>query len=118
MLVLMNTKKKKYWQGKFNRLLQEMWRLDFTYREFKQLLVQGKIPAKKPGEPNIEISFEENPGTANKEQPQRMRIMTRDLLLRIKISGRKTAKGVISFAKNLKGMKKTDIRELLESGDE
>jgi hypothetical protein len=112
--VLINTKKKKYWKGNFRFLLQEIWNLDFDYREFKQLMVDGKVPEDKIKKQGIEISFEQNRSNTNQEKPQRLQIISGDLLLKIKISQRKTGKGVISFAKNLKGMKKTTIRELLE----
>jgi len=112
--VLINTKKKKYWKGNFRSLLQEIWKLDFDYREFKQLMVDGKVPEDKIKKQGIEISFEQNPSAANSEKPQRLQIISGDLLLKIKISQRQTGKGIISFAKNLEGMKKTTIRELLE----
>lgn len=116
--LLISTKKKKYWKGKFNYLLQEIWRLDFNYREFKQLIVDGVVPQDKIKEQDIHISFEQNSPGNKQKKTQRMKIVTGDLLLKIKISHRKTAKGVISFAKSLKGMKKTSIRELLETEDE
>lgn len=116
--VLISNKKKKYWKGKFRFLLQEIWKLDFDYREFKQLIVDGVVPEDKIKKQDIEISFELNPASTNREKPQRMQIISGDLLLKIKISQRKTGKGVISFAQNLKGMKKTGIRELLEAEDE
>ncbi|UCH94064.1 MAG: hypothetical protein JSV88_27875 [Candidatus Aminicenantes bacterium] len=116
--LLVNTKKKKYWKGRFNHLLQEIWGLDFDYREFKQLIVNGVVPGDKIKEQGIKISFERGPTNTNQENPQRMKIISADLLLKIKISNRKTGKGVISFSRNLAGMKKTNIRELLEAEDE
>jgi hypothetical protein len=116
--VLISTKKKKYWKGNFSFLLQEIWKLNFDYREFKQLIVDGVVPEDKIKKQDIEISFEQTPSSTTREKPQRMQIISGDLLLKIKISHRKTGKGVISFAKNLKGMKKTGIRELLEDEDE
>jgi len=112
--ILINTKKKKYWKGNFRSLLQEIWELNFDYREFKQLLVDGKVPEDKIKKQGIEISFDQNPSTTNGEKPQRLQIISGDLFLKLKISQRKTGKGVISFAKNLEGMKKTTVRELLE----
>jgi len=112
--VLINSKKKKYWKGNFSSLLREIWKLDFNYREFKQLMVDGKVPEDKIKKQGIEISFEQNRSNTNQEKPQRLQIISGDLLLKIKISQRKTGRGIISFTKNLKGMKKTSIRELLE----
>jgi hypothetical protein len=112
--VLINTKKKKYWKGNFRSLLREIWGLDFDYREFKQLMVDGVVPEDKIKKQDIEISFEQNPSGTTREKPQRIQIIKGDLLLKIKISQRKTGKGIISFTRNLKGMKKTGIRELLE----
>lgn len=116
--ILINSKKKKYWKGNFNSLLREIWKLDFDYREFKQLIVDGVVPEDKIKKQDIEISFEQNRSNTNREKPQRMEIISGELLLKIKISQRKTGKGVISFTKNLKGMKRSSIRELLEEKDE
>lgn len=108
--LLINTKKKTYWQGTFNELVREIWGLDFEYREFKQLIVRGIIPESKLEEQGIEISF---PAGSSPEEPEGMKISSRNLLLKIKISDRKTGKGTISLAKPLKGMKKTGINQLL-----
>jgi hypothetical protein len=116
--VLISTKKKKYWKGNFSFLLREIWKLDFDYREFKQLIVDGVVPEDKIKKQDIKISFEQSPSSTNREKSQRMQIVSGDLLLKLKISQRKTGKGVISFAKNLEGMKKTSIRDLLEEDDE
>ena len=97
--------------------MQEIWKLNFDYREFKQLIVDGVVPEDKIKKQDIEISFEQLPSNTNREKPQRMQIISGDLLLKIKISHRKTGKGVISFAQNLQGMKKAGIRGLLEEDE-
>ena len=79
--LLINTKKKTYWQGTFNELLREMWDLDFEYREFKQLLVHGIIPERKLQKQGIEISF---PGEGSRTEPEKMTITSGNLLLKIK----------------------------------
>jgi len=116
--LLINTKRKKYWKGNFRVLLQEIWELDFDYREFKQLIVDGVVPEDKIKKQGVEISFEPGPSSPDSGKPQSLRIISGDILLKIKISQRKTGKGVISFARNLEGMKKATIRELLEEEDE
>jgi hypothetical protein len=114
--LLINTKKKTYWQGTFNELVREIWNLDFAYREFKQLIVHGIIPVNKLKEQGIEVSF---PGGSSREQPEEMKLSSANLLIKIKISDRKTGNGALSFSKNLNGLKKTGINRLLgEEGEE
>ena len=109
--LLIATKKKKYWKGTFNDLVQEICGLDFDYREFKRLVVDGVLPEDKIKEQGLNISFEEGlPG----EAPQRLKIEKGALSIKLKISDRKTGKGIISFSRGLKGMKEAGIRELLE----
>jgi len=108
--LLINTKKKKYWKGPFNILLQEIWGMDFDYFEFKRLIVEGIIPENKLKKRDIKISIEKG---KNREKPQRMKILTRDILVKVKISNRKTGKGIIRFSQSLKGMKKSTIRGML-----
>jgi hypothetical protein len=110
--LLIDTKKKKYWQGTFNTLIQEIWGLDFDYREFKQLIVSGILPEEKINQQGIDISFAEGTPTEN---PEKLNIQKGTLSIKIKISSRKTGKGLISFSKSVKGMKQTGIRELLDS---
>jgi len=69
--LLINTKKKKYWQGRFNRLLLEMWDMDFDYREFKRLLIEGTIPMEKIRHQGIEINIEkQSPQQVNRQESQ------------------------------------------------
>jgi hypothetical protein len=109
--VLVNTKKKRYWEGPFNDLLQELWGMDFEYVEFKRLLVEGAPPEEKLKEKGIEVMIEK--GEEGKA-PERMQVETREMQVRIKITDRQEGKGVIRFALDTKGMKRTTIRELLE----
>jgi hypothetical protein len=109
--LLINTKRKKYWRGPFNILLQEIWGMDFDYLEFKRLIVEGTVPENNLKEKGIKISFEK--GTAGKA-PERLRIRTQDLLVKVKISNRRRGKGIIRFSRSLKGMKRAEIEELLE----
>ena len=109
--LLINIKKKKYWKGRFNILLQEIWGMDFDYLEFKRLIVEGVPPGDKLKERGITISFQKGPPG---DPPKQLQIKTRDLLVKVKISNRRTGKGIIGFSQSLKGMKHADIRNLLE----
>jgi len=109
--LLINTKKKKYWEGDFNRLIYEIWALDFTYSQFKKLILTGKVSQNKVKESGLEISLEKE----NKsEKPKRIRIDHRDVKIKIKISSRRTGKGIINFSPRLEKVKKATIEEILE----
>lgn len=113
--LLVNTKKKKYWTGPFHILLQELWGpgMDFNYKEFKQLLVEGVMPGDKLKRRDINISIEKT-DNSEEEKPERMTITTRDVRVRIKISHRTTGKGRIRFSVDLARMKKAGLRETLK----
>jgi hypothetical protein len=113
--LLINTKKKTYWQGTFDELIGEIWGVDFQYREFKQLLIHGIVPESKLKEQGLEVTFPEG---SRRDEPETLKISSTDLLLKIKISDRKTGRGTITFSKRLKGMKKTGINQLLGEEDE
>lgn len=113
--LLVNTKKKKYWTGPFHILLQELWGpgMDFNYKEFKQLIVEGVMPGDKLKRRDINISIEKT-DNSEEEKPERMTITTRDVRVRIKISHRTTGKGRIRFSVDLARMKKAGLRETLK----
>jgi hypothetical protein len=114
-VLLVNTKKKKYWTGPFHILLQDLWGpgMDFNYEEFKQLIVAGVMPGDKLMQRDINISIE-NTGNSEEEKPGRIIITTRDVRVRLKISHRVTGKGSIRFSVDLVRMKKAGLRETLE----
>ena len=110
-VLLINTKKRKYWEGNFNRLIYEMWALDFTYSQFKELILTGKVSQNKVKEGGLEISLEKE---NESEKPKRIRIDHRDVRIKIKISSRRTGKGIINFSPRLEKVKKATIEEILE----
>jgi hypothetical protein len=110
--VLINSKKKKYWKGKFKRLLREMWGegLDFNYSRFKKMLVEGIIPQEQIEKRGIRVIIDKKDRTG---QPARLTIENRDILVNVKISSRKTGRGRLGLAANIKGMRRSSIDELL-----
>lgn len=109
--LLINTKKRKYWKGDFNRLIHEIWALDFTYIQFKELILTGRIPQHKVKEKGLQISLEKE---EESEKPKRIRIDHRDVTIKIKISSRREGKGIINFSPRLEKVKKAPIEEVLE----
>jgi len=109
--LLINTKRKKYWKGDFNRLIDEIWALDFTYAQFKELILTGRIPQNKVKESGFRVSLEKEKGS---ERPERIKIDHRDITIKLRISNRRTGKGIIRFSHRLKKVKKSTIEEILE----
>ena len=111
--LLINSKKKKYWRGDFKTLLREIWGVNFDYSEFKRLLVEGVIPREKAKQNNLKVSVE-----ADKEngKPEQVRISGEDIVIKLRISNRRTVNGQIVFAVNLKSLRKTTtLKDLLEN---
>jgi hypothetical protein len=116
-VLLVNTRKKKYWTGPFYLLLQEIWGpgMDFDYNEFKGLLVAGVVPADRLKRRDIKITIEKtsaNDGETGK--PERLTIDAPEVRVRIKVSNRGTGRGRIRFEMDLGRLEVAGIRELLE----
>lgn len=112
--LLINHKKKKYWRGNFKTLLREMWDMDFNYREFKELLLEGAFPAKRAKESGLEISVEKD----NKSgRPGKIRIKGKQARLDLKISNHKTREGKIVFSVNLGRMEQAALESVLQGGE-
>lgn len=110
-VLLINSKKKRYWRGRFKTLIDAIWAIDFTYAEFKELVLAGTIPHKKARESSLKISLEKEEGG---DRPARIRIEYNDVTLRIKITDRRVGKGLIDFSPRLeKVVQKATIEEVL-----
>ena len=110
-VVLINTKKKRYWKGRFKRLIKEIWALDFDYSEFRALILEGHIPRDKAKESGLRISLEKE---KESERPVRIKIKYRDVLLSLKVSGRRIGEGRIDFSPRLEKAKKESLERVLE----
>lgn len=109
-VLLINSKKKRYWRGRFKTLVNEIWALDFNYAEFKELIVAGTIPQKKAQESSMRVSLEKEEAG---DKPVRIKIDYNDITLKIKISGRRSGQGLIDFSPRLEKMQKATIEEVL-----
>lgn len=109
-ILLINSKEKKYWQGLFKTLINELWALDLDYAEFKKLVVSGIMPPNKDNENNLQISLEKE---ENSERPGRIKIDYNDITLKIKIYDRRSGQGVIDFMPRVEKMQKATIKEVL-----
>jgi len=110
-VLLVNTKRKQYWKGHFNTLIREIWTLDFTYSEFKKLILTGTMPQEKTGERRMKVSIERDNET---QKPERIDIGYNNVTLKLRISNRRTGKGLVDFSPRLKNMKAASIQEALE----
>ena len=110
--LLINTRRKRYWTGSFNRLIREIWSLDFNYAQFKELILTGETPREKVKESGLNISLEKDDVT---EKPKRITIQHKDMTIRIKLSNHRTGNGIIDFTPRIKGMAKTSIDDVLEN---
>jgi len=92
--VLVNLKKRRYWQGPFHILFSRMGKVNLTYQELKDLILQGIAPAP---DRNFSVSIKKK-GEAS--TPQQIIIEGQQLLVRIKIRSLKLKKGKIHFKVN------------------
>lgn len=109
--ILVNTKRKKYWEGEFNTLLKELWGIDIEYGDFKRMLSDGFVPEEKVKERNIQVEIEKDP---EGKRPVRVVIETEEMRVQLKITKRETLPGRLRPFVDLKGMKQAGIRELMD----
>lgn len=110
--LLVNTKNKRYWRGTFRLLINELWALDFNYREFKKLIMEGEIPQDKVKQQNLDINLEPDKKTG---KTGRVRIEYNDMLVKLKIYNHKTGQGKVNFTPEIKNMSRDFLRTVLES---
>lgn len=111
-VLLVNTKRKKYWKGHFNTLIEEIWALDFNYSEFKALILTGTIPREKTAARGMRVSIQKEEETG---KPERITIGYDNVFLRLKVSNRRTGKGLIDFTPRLKNVSAASIEEALRN---
>lgn len=109
--LFINNRKKKYWEGPFHLLLQEMWGMDFNYQEFKQMIVDRELPGKERlAKQHIKVEF--NSG----QKGENIHITAPEVKVRVTLSNQKSRPGQLFFSnRNTQGLKKTALRELLTS---
>ncbi|MCK4764192.1 MAG: hypothetical protein KAW12_18475 [Candidatus Aminicenantes bacterium] len=112
--LLINHRKKKYWRGNFKTLLQEMWDIDFAYREFKKLLLEGIFPVEKVKKNGLEISVEKNKKSG---KPGKIRIKGKQIQVSLSISNHRVRSGKIVFSVNLGRMEQSGLQGLLRDED-
>ena len=109
-VLLINSKEKKYWRGRFQTLINKIWALDLNYAEFKELIVAGIIPPIQDHKNNLQISLEKEEGN---DIPKRINIDYNDITLKIKIYDRRSGQGLIDFSPRIEKMQKATIKEVL-----
>lgn len=111
--LMVNSKKKRYWQGPFKELLKYMWGpdMDFQYHQFKALMVRGTVPQKEVRKRNLNITLQ--PGVKG-SPPHRLEIQSKNIRVRVKISNRKTSSGKLSLKAPVSDMRESSIRDLME----
>jgi len=109
-VLLVNSKGKKYWRGTFQQLIDRIWGLNFTYAEFKDLVITGKLPEKRLKHSGLNITRENE---KNSQRPRRIKIVRNGVTVKLKISNRKSGHGAIDFSPRLEGLKRASIDDVL-----
>lgn len=112
-VLLINTKKRRYWRGKFNLLLKRLWGLDFHYKELQRLITDGVIPGGKVQKAGLAVSLETDKET---EKPVRITITGPDVLLKLKVLNKKLKQGRMSYNPDLLSLRQSSLEAVL-NGD-
>jgi hypothetical protein len=108
--LLINTKKKKFWQGDFRTLIDEMWNIDLEFEELKMLIMQGTVPKREIKNSSMAFILEDDKKSG---KPKSIKIQKDTILLHIKVQNRKTRKGKIEFYIDFTRLIKTELRNVL-----
>jgi len=61
--LLINVKKKKYWEGDFKNLIEEMWNIDLDLDELKMLIMKGIVPERKISQSGMKFTMKDDKKT-------------------------------------------------------
>lgn len=109
--ILVNSKKKIYWQGEFMTLLTRMWDMDFDFQEFKQLILNGIVPKGK--EQGLHPAIHVQKG-GDGLHPSLVEVKGEFLTLEMKIGNRKNLPGLLSTRVSLEGLVEVELDRVLE----
>jgi hypothetical protein len=110
-VLLVSPKKKRYWRGTFNTLIDYIWDLNFTYQQFRYLILEGIIPEDKKADKTLLIEIELD----DKDSlPKRIQITHQRVRIKLKLYNRKSGRGIINFSPALKNMHPAEIKEILQ----
>jgi len=108
--LLIDAKKKKYWQGEFRDLLEELWAIDLDYREFEKLIDGGIIPQEQLAERGLHVSVQADEASG---KPAVIDVVSADISIRLQIYDRKTQAGSFTLEENLSRLEKSSLRDVL-----
>ena len=108
--ILINNRRKLYWEGDFSGLIKKLWDLDMTYLKFKNLVLEGIIPENNMSLQDLSIAILSKHKNGN---PLRIEIVRRAVTIKLKIYSRKKGRGRINFTPPLKEMVLATIDEIL-----
>ena len=108
--LLINTKKKKFWQGDFRTLIDEMWNIDLEFEELKMLIMMGTVPKRKIKDSSMVFILEDDKRSG---KPKSIKIQKDTILLHIKVQNRKKRNGKIEFYVDFTRLEKTELRNVL-----
>lgn len=108
--LLINTKKKRYWQGKFNLLLRRLWGLDFHYKELQRLITDGVVPEGKARKADLRVSLETDKET---QKPVRITITGPEVVLKLRVLNKKLKQGRMSYNPHLPTLRLATLEAVL-----
>lgn len=107
---LINIRKKKFWKGKFRKLIADMWHVDLTLDELKRLLTEGMVPEKKLTSTGFDFFLQTDPVSGSLRQ---IKIFDRETTILLKVQDRRVRSGGISFNRDFSGLEKGDLDTVL-----
>ena len=109
-VILLNSRKKIFWTGRFGTFLFEMWGIDIGYAEFRDLIVDGTIPAESLARNGLEASLRKN---RRKGTIERVSIDGDGIKIRLKILSHRYRSGQLQLI-NLTGWREVSLGEVLD----
>jgi len=107
---LINSRKKKYWQGDFNELIRKMWAIDLNFDDLKRLIQLGTIPKQKLNDTGLQLDLVKHRETGT---PKRITLRGDRVLLDLKILNQRQKKGTVQFYWKVSQFNRTDIDQVL-----
>ena len=109
--VLINTKKKLFWQGNFKYLLMEMWKIDLGFSEFKRLIEEGVVPRQGLEKNGLQYFLKRDDQTG---RLTKLDMFNDDISIQLKILSRKTKNGSIEFLDSRPAMRQGELEDVID----
>ena len=108
--VLVNRRRRRYWEGDFAELVWRMWRLRLDFTELRDLILHPGGAEALRGRRGIRLEVEKDPATG---LPRNLLLSGSQARLTLRVLRRRTAAGELADSRDLDGFSRAELEEVI-----